>query len=200
MNVQELKTRLNDIEWNDAEFKEAKHEVPKSAYETVSALANTSGGWLIFGVRQAEGAFEICGVADPERIQNDFLSALHADNKVNHDVRVKEKLIKHDGKTVLAFYIPESARVDKPIYLNGDIRRSFVRRGGGDYQCSLNEIGRFLRDASTERWDGGVFNFPLKEAFNPGSLKWYRARFNELNPGHDAELSTMNSYINGVTC
>ena len=128
MTIRELKTRLKEIEWNDIEFKEAQNEVPKSAYETVSAFANTHGGWLVFGIAQKKREFEIAGVSDPDRIQNDFLSALHADNKVNHDIQVKEKLIKTDGKVVLAFFIPEASRVDKPIYLNDRIRRRSVER------------------------------------------------------------------------
>jgi len=50
MTESELKALLRAGEWNDAEFKEARRSVPKSAYETVSAFANTHGGWLVFGV------------------------------------------------------------------------------------------------------------------------------------------------------
>jgi|GEM_PF-6229393 hypothetical protein len=43
MTRDELLARLNSIEWNDIEFKEAAWEVPKSALSTVSAFANTAG-------------------------------------------------------------------------------------------------------------------------------------------------------------
>ena len=52
MTKDELIQRLNDIEWEDFEVKEAKSEVHKSSWETVSAFSNTSGGWLVFGVKQ----------------------------------------------------------------------------------------------------------------------------------------------------
>ena len=45
-------------------------------------------------------------------------------------------------------------RSHKPVFLNGDIRRSFVRIGGSDIRCSDNERNRFLMDAATERYDG----------------------------------------------
>lgn len=45
MNKQELIERLQDIEWEDFEVKEAKSEIPKNAWETVSAFSNTAGGW-----------------------------------------------------------------------------------------------------------------------------------------------------------
>jgi len=59
MNKQELIERLEDIEWEDFEVKEAKSELPKSSWETVSAFANTAGGWIIFGVKQTNKHFEI---------------------------------------------------------------------------------------------------------------------------------------------
>jgi len=49
MKIAELKRLLKAGEWNDVEFKEARLAVPKSAFETVSAFANTHGGWLVFG-------------------------------------------------------------------------------------------------------------------------------------------------------
>jgi len=78
MNRDELMERLKGYEWNDIEFKEAQREVPNSAYETVSAFANTAGGWLAFGVRQNDGSHEIIGVVEVDRVQNDFLSTLRS--------------------------------------------------------------------------------------------------------------------------
>jgi len=89
MRIEALKKQLEVGEWNDVEFKEARTAVPKSAFETVSAFANTHGGWLVFGVAQHGEEFEICGVEKPDKVQNDFLSVLHADQKVNHDIQEK---------------------------------------------------------------------------------------------------------------
>jgi len=43
--------------------------------------------------------------------------------------------------------VPESKRSDKPVYLNQVIRRSFIRKGGCDVKCSVDERNRFLIDA-----------------------------------------------------
>jgi ATP-dependent DNA helicase RecG len=189
MTKNELFKLLNGHEWNEVEFKRAQRGVPDAAYETVSSFSNASGGWLVFGIVDNGGQHEIAGVLDVDKVQNDFLSALRADNKVNHDIQVESKLIDVDGKIVLAFRIPEASRQNKPIYLNRDIRRSFVRRGGCDHRCTMHEIERFLRDASEQRWDGQVFDFPLEKAFDRESIKWYRSLFNNSNPGHDESLS-----------
>lgn len=60
MTKEELLARLNDIEWNDFEVKEASGGIPKSMWETVSAFSNTEGGWIILGVKEKE---------DQQRIQ-----------------------------------------------------------------------------------------------------------------------------------
>ncbi|MEI6310173.1 MAG: RNA-binding domain-containing protein, partial [bacterium] len=188
MKIAELKKLLKAGEWNDVEFKEARADVPKSAFETVSALANTHGGRLVFGVAQQGDAFEIAGVEKPDKVQNDFLSVLHADAKINHDIQVTEQRLDIGGKTILVFQVAENPRTRKPVYLDGDIRRTFLRKGGGDYKAQMQDIERMLRDATTDRWDSQPFErVLLKEAFHLGSLRWYRERFHQVNTGFDPE-------------
>lgn len=56
MTRDELLAQLQPIELSDIEFKEAAWAAPRDSLETVSALANTAGGHLVFGVRQVTGA------------------------------------------------------------------------------------------------------------------------------------------------
>ena len=189
MDKAELIERLKGYEWNDIEFKEARVKVPKSAYETVSAFANTEGGWLVFGVRDGAGGFEIVGVLNVDKVQNDFLSALRSNQKLNRVIAVDERLIEDDGKVLLIFHIPEARRQDKPICLRGDIGESYIRRGAGDERCTGVEIERLLRDAAYERHDGGTVDLDAERCFDDGSLHWYRKLFYDENPGHDETLS-----------
>ncbi|MCL2304528.1 MAG: putative DNA binding domain-containing protein [Planctomycetaceae bacterium] len=186
MKLTDLKKRLKAGEWNDVEFKEARIGLPKSAFEAVSAFANTHGGWLVFGVAQTGESYEICGVEKPDKIQSDFLSVLHADARINHDVEITEQKLIVGDKTVLIFHIAENDRTRKPVYLDGDIRRTFLRRGGCNFKAQMQDIERLLRDATTDRWDSQPFErVTLKEAFHPSSLRWYRDRFHPANPGFD---------------
>ncbi len=151
MKRTELKKLLKAGEWNDVEFKEVRSDVPKSAFETISAFANTHGGRLVFGVAEEGDAYEITGVEKPDKVQNDFLSILHAGAKLNHDVTVTEQKIRVGGKTILIFHVAENQRTRKPVYLDGDIRRTFLRKGSGDYKAQMQDIERMLRDATSDR-------------------------------------------------
>lgn len=61
MTKNELIARLKDIEWDDFEVTKAAAELPKSIWESVSAFSNTSGGWIVLGVKQNGNKFEISG-------------------------------------------------------------------------------------------------------------------------------------------
>jgi len=87
MNKQQLLQHLQDIEWDNFEVKTAQTDIPKAVWETVSAFANTSGGWVVFGVSQKKKVFEIVGVEDPEKIENDMLTTLRSKTKFNVKLR-----------------------------------------------------------------------------------------------------------------
>ena len=86
MTKEELLQRLNDIEWDDFEVKEASGGLPKSMWETVSAFSNTAGGWIILGVHEEKGkrisTFEIVGVDKPEKMEQDLAAILRSTSKL----------------------------------------------------------------------------------------------------------------------
>ncbi|WP_410509322.1 putative DNA binding domain-containing protein [Methanosarcina hadiensis] len=186
MNRDELLEKLNTFEWNDFECKKALRDVPKDAYKTVSAFANTAGGWLVFGVQEQNGKLEILGVEEIDRVQNNFLSTLRSGQKLNRVIKVQERKYEVEGKHLLAFYIPESPRHEKPIYLNGDPRQSYIRRGAGDEQCTQSELERFLRDAAVHRYDSEtIYEMSADRCFDQETVSWYQSQFSRRNPERD---------------
>ncbi len=186
MNQDELLARLNGLEWNDFECKRAQRGVPDDSYKTVSAFANTAGGWLVFGVSEVDRSLVVTGVDDPDKVQNDFLAAVRSGQKLNRVITVEAHRYEVDGKHVFAFYVPEMVRAEKPVYLKGDPRQSYVRRGAGDEQCTQSELERFLRDAAQERYDGAVLTELVAEScFDLDTVKWYQVQFARRNPEHD---------------
>ena len=112
MTRDELLQRLQDIEWEDFECKQAKSELPKSVWETVSAFSNTSGGWIVLGVREEKvgksRTFVIEGVGNAEKLEQDLIGTLRSKSKFNVTISVRSQKYDFDGKTVLAFFILSS--------------------------------------------------------------------------------------------
>lgn len=192
MDWNELLERLNGYEWNDVEFKQALEHCPINAYETVSAFANTSGGWLVFGVREDDGTFEIVGVQKVNQVETEFLSNLHQAKKINFLPAVREGKISDGTLTVLTFFIPEAPRERKPVYLNGDIRKSYIRRGSGDHHCTEDEIKTFLREAASNRYDSELLSLDVTTCFDEESIRWYRMQWQPRNPDKLVDATSLD--------
>jgi ATP-dependent DNA helicase RecG len=185
MTREELIARLNGFEWADFECKKAQRSVPKDAYITVSAFANTAGGWLLFGVSQKHGQLQVTGV-DPDafdQVQNDFLSTLRSGQKFNHVISVDPHTYELDGKRILAFHIPQSPRRQKPVYLKGNLQETYIRRAAGDERATDAELQRLLRDAATKSWDtASLPDVDVHDCIENETLTWYQSQFYRRNP------------------
>ena len=184
MTKEELIQRLKGYEWDDFECKKAQKSVSQDAYTTVSAFANTQGGYLIFGVAEKGKIFEVVGVENVDQVQNTFLSTLRSREKLNREISVEAYKYDIEGKTVLVFYVPELPRHDKPVYLKGNPKESYIRRGAGDERCTQKELERFLRDASQECYDTQtVSDIPSDLFFNEETVSWYQNVLLRRDPG-----------------
>lgn len=179
MNKNELISKLSDLEWEDFEVKEAKAEVPKSSWETVSAFANSSGGWIVFGVKQIGKTFVIQGVSNPEKTEQDFLNTLRGD-KFNVPFAPKQAKYKFDGQTVLAFYIPVSNK--KPVYFNTQTN-TFIRRGSSDQRATREEIDAMFRDQTFGTKTSEIAPDTSRSSLHETSLKRYRDYMSRFNSG-----------------
>jgi ATP-dependent DNA helicase RecG len=185
-----LLERLRGIEWDDFEVKEAAGGVPKSAYETVSAFANTSGGWLVFGVKETKAGFVVTGLVNPELMQGDFIGTCRNLDKFSRPVELRPHQFAIDSLAVLAFYVVPSRRFDKPLRLKTDKGWStYIRVGSSDQRCSPQEEARFMRDASTETFDGQVLDGAKIDDLDPKSVQWVRAVTRDRHPS--LPLATM---------
>ena len=189
MTRDELIARLSGYEWTDFECKRAKREVPKDAYSTVSAFANTSGGWLLFGVSEAGGRLVVSGV-DPDafdKVQDAFLTVLRSVQKLNQPVDAQAHVHELDGKRILAFHIPESPRRQKPVYLNGNPANSYIRRAARDEKVTGSELQRFLRDSSPTPWDSELeLDIDPQSSLDFETLNWYREQLYRRHPEKQA--------------
>lgn len=200
MTRDELLARLQSIEWSDMEFKEAAWAAPKDSLETVSAFANTTGGHLVFGVKQTNGTFTITGVTDADKVQADFLGWVRDTNKISVLLPIDGKVHALVEGTVLAFYVPEARRSEKPVFLDRNLRKAYIRRGGRDDTCTSDELLRFIRDASDTRYDNEPLpDFSVENCFDEATVRWYRQRHTERNPGRYEQLSDAD-FLRQMAC
>jgi len=179
MTREELIAKIQDIEWDDFEAKEALNELPKNMWDTVSAFSNTSGGWVLCGVAQKGKKFEILGVKNGEKIENDFLTTLRNKDKFNHIIQCRPDKITVDGKLVLAFYIPSSEL--KPIWY-GSPKNTFIRSGSGDQRATDMEIAAMYRDQAFGTQSEKTVEGLTVADLNAASFASYRRYIQTFNP------------------
>ncbi|MCF8297118.1 MAG: putative DNA binding domain-containing protein [Saprospiraceae bacterium] len=184
MTRNDLFKRLQDIEWENFEVKKAEKAIPKNSWETVSAFANTGGGWLVFGVSQIEQDFKITGVNNPEKIEQDFVTTLRSNQKFNVRIDPICKKYEIEDNTVLAFNIPVSAQ--KPVYFN-NLKNTFIRTASGDQRATQAEIDAMYRDQAFGTKDRELTSFD-SEALDQKSIERYRNYLAAINPSHSYNL------------
>ena len=167
-------------------------QLPVETWRTVSAFSNTSGGWILCGVAQHGKKFEIEGIENGEKIENDFLTTIRNKDKFNHVLHCEPKKYNVDGKLVLAFYIPSSEL--KPIWFNTP-KNTFIRSGSGDQQANDLEISAIYRDQAFGSQSEKAIEETSFEDINPSSFASYRKRVREENPGFFA-----NDYDDETFC
>lgn len=178
MTKAELVQRLSDIEWEDFEVKEAKSEVPKSSWETVSAFSNTNGGWLVFGIKQEGKNYITAGVDNAEKIEQDFLNTVNSE-KFNTRLFVTARRYKLEDKTIIGFYIPVSAH--KPVYFNNQ-SNTFIRQGSSDRKAHPSEIDSMFRDQAYGTKTTEVVKGSSINDLNNGTVNRYRDYMRRFNP------------------
>lgn len=178
MTKEELIQKLTSLEWEDFEVKASESELSKSIWETVSAFSNTSGGWIVLGVKEKGKDFEITGVGNGEKLEQDFLNTLRG-TKFNVFVSTKQEIYQFDDKTVLAFYVP--VHKNKPVYYNNQ-GNTFIRRGSADQRATQEEIDSMLRDRAFGTKTTELAQGTSRESLNNTSLNRYRDYMARFNP------------------
>jgi len=149
MNATEILTAVNAGEDKEWEFKSAKGGMPGSLWETYSAMANTDGGVIVLGVKEKDGDFDIQGLDDPAKIENDFWNTINSRGKVNANLLANAdvRIVAVDGKPVLIVQVPRASRRQRPIFVGlNPLEGTYRRYSDGDYLCNEGETRRMLAD------------------------------------------------------
>ena len=169
------------------EFKLAKTKVPLDFYETYSAFANTDGGDIYLGIEEEdEKVKNLPGISNWPMYQKTILDTVASRDKCSKstlDDSSFEAIPLPNGRFVLKIHVNELPRNDKPLYLNSDFTKAYIRRGSGDYPASKSQLISFLNDVRQGSYDFSVNSFGLGiESVEKESLHSFRKLLQERNP------------------
>lgn len=176
-----------ELECKLAQGQNGQGEVPKDFWPTYSAMANAHGGVVLLGVREKDGVFSIAGIANPAKVRADLFNNLNNPGKVSvnllSDADVQELTM--GGKTVVRVNIPQAARQQKPVFLNGQpLGHTYRRLNEGDRLCEDATVKRMLAEQLEDSRDTRILvNFGLND-LDLDSLHAYRNAFAVHRPGH----------------
>ncbi len=156
INPIDILIRLNWTESEELELKVAKGGLPKSLWESYSALANTHGGVILLGV---EDDGTVCGLDDIPALKKSFWDTVNNRGKVSANLLTNTDVseVKTDEGVILAIRIPQATRYQRPVYLGQNpLTGTYRRNYEGDYHCTEQEVGRLAEgsDNGEGRTDG----------------------------------------------
>lgn len=187
MNLDSLLTRIESGEGLEIEYKSAAGGLPRNMWETVSAFANTAGGWIILGVVKSGDSLKVQGVKNAADRMQDVVNTLRNPQKINRDPCGVEGVTVEavDGMQLVVLRVRASSSREKPVYLDGNpYEGTYVRRNEGDYRCRKQEVDRMIRDAGTEGADSAILTGYAWEHIDEGTFLGYRQRYQTQNPGN----------------
>ena len=192
MNIQELNSLIYQGEKIDVEGKKAEKNVPKSAYESYSAFANTKGGYIILGVEEdktkakPEERFIIQGIENPDKQKEDFWNTING-SKVNVNILKDDDVFKveDDGVTVIVIHVPRAEFNMRPVYVGENpYKGTYKRNHEGDYHATEHEIRGMIRDQNPEGNDSVILEYYTMDDIDKETLRKYRQVFEIRNDGH----------------
>ena len=187
MDLETLLDRINLGEDQDIEFKSADGGFPNEVWKTVSAFANTDGGYIVLGVTENRNRFEITGVRNPNVLLKEFWNNHNNQQKLSFSIcdNSDVQTLKIESHNLVIIKVPRATRTQRPVYINKNpMTGTYKRNHDGDYPCTDDEVRQMLRDASNTPQD-----IQLLEGFDFGdldseTLKSFRQRFSSREPDH----------------
>ncbi len=183
----EIVERLQGQEALDWEVKAARGGLPNAIWETISAFANTQGGWLILGIAEDRetGRRIVRGIADPDSMIRQLHDQMRDTAKISIPVCGATDITKLDahGETVIAIRVPPASRGLRPVYTRDNpYRGTYVRRDEGDYPATRLEVDRMMREASAIGNDQVILDAYSMTDLDLETLARYRRRYQTAQP------------------
>lgn len=183
-----------DVEIKAALGRDGRGELPKSFWQTYSAMANTDGGVVILGIGEvAKGKFEVVGLKDTSKVKKSLWDSLNDRGQISINLLAESDVeeVQLGGKAVLRVTIPRARRNQRPVYCGKNpLSGTYQRRYEGDYLCDEESVRRMLAEQVEDERDSKFLQgFDLRD-LEPETIRAYRNAVKTAKPSlpwHDAD-------------
>ena len=176
-----------DFEAKEAFGRDGQGQVPKSFWESYSAMANTEGGYIVLGLAQKKDAFVPKGVPNREKVIQELWNNLNNPQKASQNLLQNKDIQKNErgGMELIVVHVPQANRKQRPIYVGGNpLTGTYRRNREGDYRCSEEIVKQMLGEQIHDTRDSLILEgFGLKDLHLP-TLQLYRQHFSNRQPQH----------------
>lgn len=192
-----------EIEAKLAQGRDGRGELPQSFWETYSAFANSQGGTVFLGLREAgPQEYHPVGLLDTERVETDLWNQLNNRQKVSHNLLQARHVQRHplpDGRSVLIIHVPRAPRTARPVHVGEDVYKgSYKRNRSGDYLCSKEEVERMIAERVEESRDTRILaNYDFDDVAIP-TVNAYRQRLAGFKPDHPYNSLPLPEFMRSI--
>jgi ATP-dependent DNA helicase RecG len=164
------------------EVKSARGGTPQRLYESLSALANRPGGGVILLGLDEHGRFEVVGVGNAQRLQEEVGHLASAE--MEPPLRLKFTVERVERKTVVAVEVPEAPPRMRPCFYKpaGLQRGAYIRVGNTNRQMTDYEIFGYVSARAQPTFDEEPVAEATLEDLDRERLEGYVAALRQVRP------------------
>lgn len=183
-----LESEDYDFEVKAAQGEDGQGEVPRSLWESYSAMANTQGGSIVLGVEEKDdGGYTILGLKKPNKVKKEFWDGINNPRVVSANLLSDADVVifQHQGKSMMRVEVPRADRTRRPVYvgqnpLTGTYRRNYE----GDYKCDEETARRMLAEAIHPERDSILLDNYALDDLEADTVGAFRNDFKSTKPSH----------------
>ena len=182
-------------ELDDVEVKSANRGTPQRLYASLSAFANRMGGGVILFGLDENSDFEIIGVYDAHRLQEE-ISHL-ASSEMNPPLRPSFIVSEVEGKTIVAVEIVEIPHGEKPCFYKpaGLQKGSYIRVGNTNRQMTDYEIFGYVSARTQPTFDEEPLQGATIDDLNRTKLEEYLSQMRRLRPNANYLAKSLDNLL-----
>lgn len=176
-----------DLELKTALGRDGKGQLPRSLWETYSAMANTQGGMIVLGVKQQGDSFEVTGVPDADKVVQDLWNQVNNPQTVSANILANASVYTRDypGGRLIFIEVPRASRKHRPVHLGDNpFAGTYRRNHEGDYRCPREVVQQMLGEQVNDTRDGALLEGYSFADLHLDTLRVYRQHFANRQPTH----------------